>query len=126
MGFSSGRTSTAHIYFTVPFPRDVVLVTFGDRDKNLARVEAMYGAIGWKLVGKEMVQTGQIVDDHLSVPKTIPIEYNHNHRCSLFAAGARVVGVFKFLVASSFLSPFSPPLSPRTLSAPPPTSAMNA
>ena len=56
---SNGWREVAHVYVEVPgMPRDAVLVTLGDRDENLARVEEAYRALGWKLLGSELVQTG--------------------------------------------------------------------
>ena len=57
---ANGKKSTAHVY--LPAPRgntDIVLVTLGVREENLARVEAAYADIGLKLVGKDLVETGQ-------------------------------------------------------------------
>ena len=46
----------------LPAPRgntDIVLVTLGVREENLARVEAAYADIGLKLVGEDLVEAGQ-------------------------------------------------------------------
>ena len=41
---------------------DIVLVTLGGRDVNLARLEAAYAELGLKLVGNNLVEIGQGAD----------------------------------------------------------------
>ena len=54
-----GMGVTAHVYFSVLlFVKGVILLTFGTREENLARIEDAYAAVGWKLVDEQMVQTG--------------------------------------------------------------------
>ena len=51
-------TLKAHAYVSAAgLKKDIVLLTFGTREANLARIEDAYAASGCKLVGNEMVQT---------------------------------------------------------------------
>ena len=61
VGFSDGEQETAHVY-TLPSLAEVVLVTLGTREDNLARVQEAYAAWGWRLVGRVLVPVEEIAE----------------------------------------------------------------